>query len=80
MLGGHGAAATQEFQKILDHPGLVLNFPLHALAHLQMARARAQSRERAGAKQAYQDFLTLWKGADSDIPIWKQAKSEAATF
>ena len=67
-----------EFQKLLDHPGLVLNNPLGALAHLQLARAYALESDSAKSRTAYQDFLTLWKGADPDIPILKQAKAEYA--
>ena len=71
-----GGAAAAEFQKILDHPGVVTNEPIGALAHLGLARAYAISGDAAKAKGAYQDFLALWKDADADIPILKQAKSE----
>ncbi len=71
-----GAAAAAEFQKILDHSGLVRNEPIGALAHLQLARAHALSGDIAKAKNAYQSFLTLWKGADPDIPILRDAKVE----
>jgi tetratricopeptide (TPR) repeat protein len=74
----NGSAATLEFQKLLDHRGIVVNFPLGALAHLGLARAYALSGDTAKAKTAYQDFLTLWKNADPDIPILKEAKSEYA--
>jgi serine/threonine protein kinase/Flp pilus assembly protein TadD len=74
----NGAAAAGEFQKILDHKGIVLNFPLGALAHLQLGRAYALSGDTAKAKAAYQDFFTLWKDADLDIPILKEAKTEYA--
>jgi serine/threonine protein kinase/predicted Zn-dependent protease len=70
--------AALEFQKILNHRGLVQNFPLGALAHLQLARARTLGGETVGARTAYQDFLALWKDADPDIPIYKQAKAEYA--
>jgi eukaryotic-like serine/threonine-protein kinase len=73
-----GAAAAAEFQKFLDHRTLVLNFPLGALAHLQLGRAYAMSGDTAKARSAYQDFLTLWKDADPDIPILNQAKAEYA--
>ena len=73
-----GSAAAAEFQKILDHRGVVWNEPIGALAHLQIARAYAMQRDTAKAKAAYQDFLTLWKGADPDIPILKEAKAEYA--
>jgi eukaryotic-like serine/threonine-protein kinase len=67
-----------EFQKLLDHRGIVLNCPLGALAHLQLGRAYAMSGDNGKAKSAYQDFLTLWKDADPDIPILKQAQAEYA--
>jgi len=70
--------AAGEFQKILDHPGVVLNFPLGALARLGLSRAYALAGDKAKARIAYQDFLTLWKDADPDIPILKQAKAEYA--
>ena len=74
----HSANAAGEFQKLLDHPGCVMNFPLGALAHLQLGRAYALQGDTVKAKAAYQDFLTLWKDADPDIPILKQAKAEYA--
>ncbi len=73
-----GAAAAREFQKLLDHRGLVVNYPLASLAHLGLARAYAMSGDTAKAHAAYQDFLALWKDADPDIPILKEAKSEYA--
>jgi tetratricopeptide (TPR) repeat protein len=73
-----GSEAVVEFQKILDHRGIVLNSPIGALAHLQLGRAYAMQGDTAKAKAAYQDFLTLWKDADPDIPILKQAKAEYA--
>jgi len=73
-----GRLAAAEFQKILDHRGLVLNEPIGALAHLELGRAYAMQGGSAKAKAAYQDFLALWKDADADIPILKQAKAEYA--
>jgi tetratricopeptide (TPR) repeat protein len=73
---GHDASA--EFQKILDRPGFMMNFPLGALAHLQLGRAYAMNSDTAKAKNAYQDFFALWKDADPDIPILKQARAEYA--
>ncbi len=73
-----GSEAAAEFQKILDHRGIVLNSPIGALAHLQLGRAYAMQGDTPKAKAAYQDFLTLWKDADLDIPILKQAKAEYA--
>jgi tetratricopeptide (TPR) repeat protein len=78
-LGLHdGNAAAAEFQKFIDHRGLVANFPWGALARLGLARAYAMQGDTAKAKAAYQDFLTLWKDADPDIPILKEAKAEYA--
>jgi eukaryotic-like serine/threonine-protein kinase len=73
---GHRAAA--EFQKILNHPGIVLNEPIGALAHLQLGRAYVMQGQTAEARAAYQNFLTLWKDADLDSPILNQAKAEYA--
>src|SRR5262249_14206636 len=67
-----GSQAEIEFQKILDHRGLVGSNAHGALAHLGLARAYALQRNAARAREAYQDFLTLWKDADPDIPILKQ--------
>jgi hypothetical protein len=71
-------AAAADFQEILDHPGVVLNNVWGALAHLGLARAYVMQGDAAKAKAEYQDFLTLWKDADPDIPIYKQAKAEYA--
>jgi len=76
LAAGNGGLATVEFQKILDHPGVIVNFPLSALSHLGLGRARAISGDSTGARTAYQDFFALWKDADPDIPILKQAKAE----
>jgi eukaryotic-like serine/threonine-protein kinase len=73
-----GKEAAAEFQKLLDHRGTVVNFPLGALAHLQLGRAYAMSGGTAKAKTAYQDFFALWKDADPDIPILKEARAEYA--
>jgi eukaryotic-like serine/threonine-protein kinase len=70
--------AAGEFRNILEHHGLVANFPLGALAHLQLARALAASGDTAAARKEYQDFFALWKDADADIPILNQARSEYA--
>jgi len=88
LAAGQGSAAAAEFQKILDHSGIVWNCWTGALAHLGVARANAlQSRTSQGADAdaarvrahaAYKDFLTLWKDADPDIPILKEAKAEYA--
>jgi eukaryotic-like serine/threonine-protein kinase len=88
LASDQGSAAAAEFQKILDHSGIVWNCWTGALAHLGVARANAlQSRTSQGADAdaarvralaAYKDFLTLWKDADHAIPILKQAKAEYA--
>ena len=88
LAAGEGNAAAVEFQKILDHNGIVWNCWTGALAHLGVARANAlQARTSQGADAdaarvraltAYKDFLTLWKDADPDIPIFKEAKAEYA--
>jgi DNA-binding winged helix-turn-helix (wHTH) protein/tetratricopeptide (TPR) repeat protein len=73
-----GNAAAAEFQKFIDHRGIVVNFPWGALARLGLARAYAMQGDTTKARAAYQDFFTLWKDADPDIPILKQAKAEYA--
>jgi eukaryotic-like serine/threonine-protein kinase len=73
-----GNRTAAEFQKFIDHRGVVMNFPWGALARLGLARAYAMQGDTTKAKTAYKDFLTLWKDADPDIPILKQAKAEYA--
>jgi serine/threonine protein kinase/tetratricopeptide (TPR) repeat protein len=75
---GQGSAAAAEFQKITDHPGVVQNDVVGVLAHLGLGRAYSLSGDDQKARMAYQDFLALWKDADPDIPILKQAKAEYA--
>ena len=78
-LAGHdGAQAAAEFQKIADHRGITQAEPIGSLAHLGLGRAYAMSGDSAKAKSAYQDFFALWKDADLDVPILKQAKAEYA--
>jgi hypothetical protein len=78
-LAGHrGPEAVTEFQKVLDHPGIVFNEPTCALAYLQLGRAYVLSGEDTKARSAYQDFLTIWKDADPDVPILKVARAEYA--
>jgi serine/threonine protein kinase/tetratricopeptide (TPR) repeat protein len=72
----NGPAAAVEFQKFIDRATIVQNFAIAAIARLQLARAYAISGDTAKAKAAYQDFLTLWKDADPDVPILKEAKAE----
>src|SRR5580658_7295814 len=78
LVARQGAEAAREFQKILDRPGIMIGDPIGVLAHLQLGRAYAMEGDATKAKAAYQDFLTLWKDADPDIPILKQAKAEYA--
>ncbi len=75
---GNGRAAAAEFQKFVDHRGLVANFHLGALARLGLARAFALQGDATRSRAAYRDFLTLWKDADSDIPILREAEAEYA--
>src|SRR5260370_38221599 len=70
------AEAAAEFQKILDHRGIVALDPIGALAHLQLGRVYALSGDKAKAKAAYEAFLALWKDADPDVPVLKKAKAE----
>src|SRR6185437_15503326 len=71
-----GSEAAAEFQKIVDHPGVAPVFPEHALAKLGLGRAYLITGDAAKARAAYQDFFALWKDADPDIPILKEAKAE----
>jgi tetratricopeptide (TPR) repeat protein len=75
-----GAEAAAEFRKILDHRGIVADDPVGAVARLALGRALVLAGDKAGAKAAYEDFLTLWKDADPDIPILKQARAEDAAL
>jgi tetratricopeptide (TPR) repeat protein len=76
LAAGQSSAAAAEFQKIIDHPGLVWNCVTGALAHLELGRADALAGDKAKARAAYQDFFNLWKDADPDIPVLKEAKAE----
>ncbi len=78
LLAHNGNAAVAEFQKIIDHRGIALNFVTASVAHLQIARAYAMAGDTVKAKAAYQDFLNLWKDAEPDIPVLKEAKAEYA--
>jgi eukaryotic-like serine/threonine-protein kinase len=73
-----GRLAAAEFQKLLDHLGIVGRTVTGALSHLQLARAHKLMGDEAAARKSYEDFLSLWKDADSDIPIYRQAKAEYA--
>jgi eukaryotic-like serine/threonine-protein kinase len=78
LAASQGAEAAKEFRTILDHPGIMVGDPIGVLAHLQLGRAYALQSDASKARVAYQDFLTLWKDADPDIPILKEAKAEYA--
>jgi eukaryotic-like serine/threonine-protein kinase len=78
LLLQEGSKAIVEFQKFLDHRSLVANNPLFALARLGLARAYAMQGDTAKAKTAYEDFPTLWKDADPDVPAFIAAKAEHA--
>jgi outer membrane protein assembly factor BamD (BamD/ComL family) len=78
LAAGDGTNAAREFQKILDHSGIVWNCWTGALAQLQLGRARVMMGDQAAARKSYQDFLTLWKDADPDTPIHLQARAEYA--
>jgi serine/threonine protein kinase/tetratricopeptide (TPR) repeat protein len=78
LLAHNGSAAAAEFQKVLDHRGIVLNFVTGAMAHLRISRAYAMAGGTAKAKAAYQEFFTLWKDADPEIPILREARAEYA--
>jgi Tfp pilus assembly protein PilF len=73
-----GPEAAQEFEKILDHRGIVISDPIGALAHLQLGRAYALAGDKEKARTAYNDFFTLWKDADRNIPVLDHAKAEYA--
>ncbi len=73
-----GKEAAEQFQNLLNHRGVCGTMPTCALSHLQLGRARALSGDNIGARAAYQDFLALWKDADPDVPILKEAKAEYA--
>lgn len=78
-LAAHQSAeAAAEFRKILNHRGLVLADPVGAMTRLGLGRALALSGEPGKARDAYQDFLTLWKNADPEVPVLRQAKAEYA--
>ena len=78
LAAGRGQEAAAEFQKVLDHRGIVLADPIGALAHWKLGKAYVVSGDITKAKNAYRDFLALWKDADPDIPVLKQARAEYA--
>src|SRR6202041_2061172 len=74
---GHYREAAAEFQKILDHPGIMLNDPMGPMARLQLARALFASGDREKSATVYKDLLALWKDADPDIPLVQEARAES---
>jgi hypothetical protein len=76
MLGESAGRRRREFQKIVDHRGIAPTFPEHSLARLGLGRAYRMTGDAAKARAAYQDFFALWKDADPDGPILKEARSE----
>ena len=78
LAAGRGQEAAAEFQKVLNHPGIVLADPIGALAYWKLGKAYVVSGDKTKAKNAYRDFLALWKDADRDIPVLKQASAEYA--
>jgi hypothetical protein len=73
---GRGAEAANEFRKIIDHRGIAQNIVLGSLARLGLARSNVLSGDVSKARTSYQDFLAIWKDADPDVPILKQARAE----
>jgi hypothetical protein len=78
LQAARGQQAGSQFQKVIDHPEQVGNCLVGALSRLQLARAQAMMGDKDAARKSYQGFLTLWKDADPDIPIYKDAKAEYA--
>jgi len=76
LKAGQGDLAATQFKKMLGHRGLAQNALVEALAQLQLARAQAMSGDKAAARKSYQDFLSMWKQADPDLPLLKQAQAE----
>ena len=77
---GRGREAAAEFQKMVDHPAMAEDFVTAPLSHLQLGRAQAMVGDTTAARKSYQDFLSIWKDADPDIPIYRQAKAEYASL
>lgn len=75
-----GSLAAPEFQKLIDHPGIVGDFVTGAIAHLQLGRAQAMTGDYAAARKSYLEFLTLWRDVDPDLPFYKEAKAEYAAL
>ena len=77
---GDGQSATAQFQKLIDNPGFSVRHVIGPLARLQLGRAQKLMGDNASARKSYEEFLTIWKDADPDLPIYRQAKAEYAQF
>jgi len=75
---GDGQSAATQFQKLIDNPGFSVRHVIGPLARLQLGRARKMMGDNASARKSYEEFLSIWKDADADIPIYQQAKAEYA--
>jgi tetratricopeptide (TPR) repeat protein len=75
---GDGRSAAKEFQKLIDNPGMCWSFVTGPLARLQLGRAQKMMGDNASARKSYEEFLNIWKDADPDLPIYRQAKAEYA--
>jgi eukaryotic-like serine/threonine-protein kinase len=73
---GDGRSAAGEFQKMIDNPGICRAFVTDPLARLQLGRAQRLMGDNASARKSYEEFLTIWKDADADLPAYRQAKAE----
>jgi len=78
MESGDGRSAASEFQKLIDNPGLCLGYITGPLARLQLGRSQRLMGDEASARKSYEEFLSIWKDADPDLPVYRQAKSEYA--
>jgi hypothetical protein len=75
---GDGQSAAAQFQKLIDNPGFSVRHVIGPLARLQLGRAQKMMGDNASARKSYQEFLSIWKDADPDIPIYREAKAEYA--
>jgi hypothetical protein len=75
---GDGQSAAAQFQKLIDNPGFSVRHVIGPLARLQLGRALKMLGDNASARKSYEDFLSIWRDADPDIPVYRQAKAEYA--
>ena len=75
---GDGQSAAAQFQKLIDNPGFSVRHVIGPLARLQLGRAQKMMGDNASARKSYEEFLSIWKDADADLPIYRQAKAEYA--